>query len=97
MKYAYIPNKPGLDDFSEEPNADGELRWAPEETALVYVYGDAGGSGRSNTQSSFTVCFGPRLRRYVCLRQKADGYDQSTFRRAELLSTLGEARDIRRL
>jgi len=92
MKYAYIRNKPGLDHFSEEPNADGELRWAREETALVYVQGDAGGSGRSNTQSSFSVCFGPRLRRHVRLREKADGYDQSTFRRAELEAAIAAAK-----
>lgn len=79
--------------FEREVNAQGELRWVRGDTVLVYTKGDAGGNGRSNTQAGSGVAYIPPSRgRAARLPQQSNGYDNSTFRRAELEAAIAAAR-----
>ena len=87
------PDSDPLNYFKQEVNAQGEPRWAKGDTVLVYTKGDAGGNGRSNTQAGSGVAYIPLYRgKAARLPQVSDGYDNSTFRRAELEAAIAAAR-----
>lgn len=87
-RYTDIPkDSDPTDYFGQERNARGESRWVRgESTVLVYVKGDAGGNGRSDTQAGWGVSYIPPglTGRFGNLRQETNAYDKSTFRRAEI-------------
>jgi ribonuclease HI len=62
------------------------------DTVLVYVKGDAGGDGRSHTQSGSGVFIPANKGMSTCHRQESDNYDKSTFRRAELHAAIAAVR-----
>jgi len=92
-RYTGIPENSNPASYvSEDHNADGELRWVIGRYVLVYVKGDAGRNGRSDTQSGWGVAYTPSMGKCGRLPQESYGYDKSTFRRAELHAALVAAK-----